>query len=165
MRWLTVAIGMSLTSAPLLAQRHTHPPAQKNDSAFRALQERGREVMGVDQYTSSHVFESLPDGGRIELQRGVDDSAGVRVIREHMREVARRFAAGDFSFSEAVHDNHEIPGVATLRAARESVRYSYRELPRGGEVRLTSTDARLVQAIHDFLAFQRGDHRTGQPDR
>lgn len=161
MRWLTVVIGMSLTSAPLLAQHDKHPPAQKNDSAFRALQQRGKAVMGVDQYTSSHVFESLADGGRIELQRDVDDSTGVRVIREHMREVARRFAAGDFSFSEAVHANHEIPGVAALRAAREAVRYSYRELPRGGEVRLTSSDERLVKAIHEFLAFQNSDHRTG----
>ena len=41
--------------------------------------------MGVDQYTSQHVFEPLPTGGRIVLQRKEADSAGEAVIREHMR--------------------------------------------------------------------------------
>ena len=38
------------------------------DSAFAALQERGSaaEAMGVDQYASAHLFDDLPDGGRIE---------------------------------------------------------------------------------------------------
>jgi hypothetical protein len=38
-----------------------------SDSAFAQVQERGEKVMGVDQYISRHVFESLPDGGRIVL--------------------------------------------------------------------------------------------------
>jgi hypothetical protein len=46
--------------------------------------------MGVDQYTSVHRFDALPDGGRIELQRAHDDSAGVAQIREHLRQVAPR---------------------------------------------------------------------------
>ncbi len=151
---------MTLASAGRLpAQHERHPPGQQRDSAFRALQERGKGVMGVDQYTSAHVFESLPDGGRIELQRDGEDSVGVRVIREHLRDVARRFALGDFSLSEAVHDRHELPGVATMRSSRDAVRYAYRDLPRGGEVRLTSEDGRAVRAIHEFLQFQRGDHR------
>ncbi|MEW5915206.1 MAG: hypothetical protein AB1762_02320 [Gemmatimonadota bacterium] len=137
-------------------------PAQaaKSDSAFRALQERGRAVMGVDQYTSSHVFESLNDGGRIELQRDVDDSAGVRVIRAHMQDVAKRFTAGDYSLSEMVHGAHDIPGVDSMRALSAAIRFTYRELPRGAEVRLTSADPRAVRAIHRFLSFQRLDHRS-----
>jgi len=31
------------------------------------MQSRGAHVMGVDQYTSAHVFEDLPDGGRVVL--------------------------------------------------------------------------------------------------
>src|SRR5881275_786571 len=48
----------------------------KNDSVFAALQKRGEMTMGVDQYTSAHRFEPLPDGGRIVLQRDSADSAG-----------------------------------------------------------------------------------------
>jgi hypothetical protein len=133
---------------------------QRADSAFRDLQERGKRVMGVDQYTSSHVFQSLPDGGRIELQRDVADSLGTRVIRAHMQDIAARFTAGDFSLSAEVHGTHAIPGTATMRSSRATIRYVYRELPRGGEVRLTSSDAAAIKAIHEFLAFQRSDHRT-----
>ncbi|MGH7129185.1 MAG: hypothetical protein ACREIV_11505, partial [Planctomycetaceae bacterium] len=39
------------------------------DSTFADLQSRGHAAMGVDQYTSTHFFQPLPDGGRIELQR------------------------------------------------------------------------------------------------
>jgi hypothetical protein len=159
-RSVLAAIVMSLTSAQLLYAQHDRRPPAKSDSAFRALQERGKAVMGVNQYTSAHVFESLPDGGRIELQRDIADSTDVRIIRAHMQEVAKLFAAGDFSFTQAVHDTKQIPGIDVMRDAGGAIRYTYRELPRGGEVRLSTSDARAVKAIHDFFAFQRSDHRS-----
>jgi hypothetical protein len=163
-RIAVVVVVLSLTSSVQAAAQHErHQTGQQHDSAFRALQERGKAVMGVDQYTSSHVFDALADGGRIELQRDVDDSVGVRVIRAHLQDVAKRFAAGDFSLSQAVHGTADIPGVAAMRAAGSAIRYTYRELPRGGEVRLTTSDARARAAIHAFVRFQRSDHRSGQP--
>ena len=154
-----VALGVTITSIVLTSPSRALAQ-QRADSAFRELQERGKRVMGVDQYTSSHVFQSLPDGGRIELQRDVDDSLGIRVIRAHMRDVAARFTAGDFSLSADVHGTHAIPGTATMRSSSAMIRYLYRELPRGGEVRLTSSDAAAIKVIHEVLAFQRSDHRT-----
>jgi hypothetical protein len=50
--------------------------------------------MGVDQYTSSHQFDDLPEGGRIELQRDSTDTAGVRTIRDHLRHIALAFREG-----------------------------------------------------------------------
>ena len=50
--------------------------------------------MGVDQYTSSHQFDDLPEGGRIELQRDSTDTAGVRTIRDHLQHIALAFAGG-----------------------------------------------------------------------
>src|SRR5918993_2848595 len=66
------------------------------DARFHGVQARGETAMGVDQYTSSHVFEPLPDGGRIVLQRDAADSAGTAVIRAHLDRIAAAFAAGDF---------------------------------------------------------------------
>jgi hypothetical protein len=37
------------------------------DCHFAVVQARGRVAMGVDQYTSTHLFQPLSDGGRIEL--------------------------------------------------------------------------------------------------
>jgi hypothetical protein len=134
-----------------------HASHQSGDSAFRALQARGQRVMGVDQYTSTHTFELLPDGGRIELVRDTVDSVGARSIREHLRDVARRLAAGDFSLSEVVHAK-EIPGARVLSDRRTHVKYEYRELPRGGEIRILTKDAKAVAAVHDFLNFQKHEH-------
>ncbi len=54
--------------------------------------------MGVDQYTSAHVFEDLADGGRIILERGDStDTAGIATIRRHMRSVVVDFQRGEFT--------------------------------------------------------------------
>jgi len=127
------------------------------DSGFAGVQRRGAVVMGVNQYTSRHVFEPLPDGGRIELQRGVDDSAGVAQIRQHMQLIARQFAAGDFHLPGVVHDR-EVPGTRIMAERRAAISYSVESLPLGGAVRVRSGDSLAVQAIHEFLAFQRQDH-------
>jgi hypothetical protein len=140
----------------------TTSPAEstEGDTAFAALQERGRVGMGVDQYTSTHLFDSLEDGGRIELQRDVEDPEDVAIIRAHLREIAEAFARGDFRTPGFVHAQ-EVPGTRVMAARREHIRYTFRELPRGGEVRITTRDPEALAAIHEFLAFQRREHRAG----
>jgi hypothetical protein len=127
------------------------------DSGFAGVQRRGAAVMGVNQYTSRHVFEPLADGGRIELQRSVDDSAGVAQIRRHMQLIARQFAAGDFRLPGIVHDR-EVPGTRIMADRHGAISYTVESLPRGGAVRVRSSDTLAIRAIHDFLAFQRQDH-------
>ena len=129
-----------------------------SDSAFAAVQRRGGAAMGVDQYTSAHVFEPLPDGGRIVLQRDSVDPAGTATIRAHMEDIAVRFARGDFTLPGFVHAQ-PVPGTAVMAARRSLIRYRADTLPRGGEVRIRSDDATAIAAIHAFLAFQAQDHR------
>jgi hypothetical protein len=129
-----------------------------SDTEFAEIQQRGRIAMGVDQYTSTHRFDALPDGGRIELQRAVEDSAGVATIRQHLQEITAAFHAGDFRIPGFVHAQ-EVPGTAVMAQKQEHIRYTYSELPRGGQVQITTTDGEALQAVHEFLAFQRQDHR------
>ena len=136
------------------------PGTPAADTTFAQLQARGKVAMGVDQYTSAHQFDDLPNGGRIELQRDSTDSAGVRTIREHLQHITRAFAAGDFSLPGFVHAD-TVPGTAVMAASRQLIDYSFRPLPGGGEVLLTSNDPATISAIHAFLAFQRHDHRAG----
>jgi hypothetical protein len=96
----------------------------RGDSAFGAMQERGKQAMGVDQYTSTH-----------------------------------RSAAGNFSIPEFVHVQN-VPGTTVMAAKRNVITYIYRELPRGGEVRIVTKDADAIAAVHEFLAFQQLEHRT-----
>jgi len=127
------------------------------DSAFAGVQARGGVAMGVNQYTSRHVFEPLPDGGRIALQRDAADSEGTAQIRSHMHEIARRFAAGDFTLPGFVHARL-VPGTEIMAARRAAIAYAVDTLPRGAALRIRSGDSTAVRAIHEFLAFQRHDH-------
>lgn len=133
-------------------------PGSGSDSAFAAVQQRGAVAMGVDQYTSAHVFEPLPDGGRIVLQRDSIDPAGIATIRAHMADIAVRFAQGDFTLPGFVHAQ-AVPGTAVMADRRSAIHYVADTLPWGGEVRIRSDDAAAIAAIHAFLAFQAQDHR------
>jgi hypothetical protein len=137
---------------------------RRPDTAFAATQARGRRVMGVDQYTSAHVFEDLPDGGRIILERDSgSDTTGITTIRQHMRDVAAAFAAGDFTKPFQVHAA-VVPGTAVMAARRAAIHYQERDRSRGAEVRIRTTDAAAVAAVHEFLAFQRSAHHAGAHD-
>jgi hypothetical protein len=146
------------------AHPHAARPDSTSDSAFAELQKRGKVEMGVDQYSSTHRFDDLADGGRIELTRDASDSVGVSTIREHLTSIASAFAGGDFSTPFAVHAR-EVPGTKTMAAKRDAIRYEFKPLPGGGEVRISSRDPEAIRAIHAFMAFQRGDHRAGGEHR
>jgi hypothetical protein len=139
--------------------RASHDSTRAADSAFAAVQARGQNVMGVDQYTSTHVFQDLPDGGRIVLDRnGMSDTADVATIRAHMREIADQFTRGDFTNPGLVHAR-EVPGTAVMAARAATLSYTATDRPLGAEVRIRSADPEAVKAVHKFLAFQRTDHR------
>lgn len=157
------AMSLALSAFVAGAAQAQANAAQARDSAFRAVQARGGQVMGVDQYSSQHRFDLLPDGARISLQRDVYDRAGTAVIRAHLRDIARAFAKGDFSSPAMVHDV-EVPGTATMAARRHSITYRMRNLPRGGEVLITTRDTAALRAINEFVQFQRMDHRAGGMD-
>ena len=131
------------------------------DSSFAKVQRNGAAVMGVDQYTSQHVFESLPDGGRIALERKENDPTGEATIRAHMRTIAEAFRRGDFSLPGVVHSMKDVPGTTVMRRLSAEITYTPRDLPRGGELLISTRNPAAVSAIHEFLAFQRLDHRTG----
>jgi hypothetical protein len=130
------------------------------DQDFEALQARGQVAMGVDQYTSTHRFDDLPDGGRIELQRDDQDSRDIATIRTHLKEVSAAFRQGDFNVPGFVHAQ-EVPGTKVMAAKKAAIRYEFKTLPKGGEIRIKTSDPEALTAIHQFLAFQRMDHRAG----
>jgi pyruvate/2-oxoglutarate dehydrogenase complex dihydrolipoamide acyltransferase (E2) component len=169
---IVAAVCLALAAATAGAQvgRRSPPPAAPAaapapaaaDSAFAGVQARGADVrgMGVDQSTSVHQFDALPDGGRIALQRAADDPAGTAQIRRHLRGIAAAFTAGDFRTPAFVH-MQQVPGTPVMAARRAAIAYAVRDLPRGAEVRITTRDPEALAAVHAFLAFQRQDHRAG----
>jgi hypothetical protein len=158
-----LAIALLLPTA-LLAQGTKPDSAASHDSAHAAMQRRGAEVMGVDQETSTHSFVTLPNGGLIELQSESGDSVGMRAIRAHLRGIAQAFSAGDFSAPSYVHMT-TVPGAQVMAQRHNVIRYDYRDLPRGGSLRISTSDFTARRAIGEFIAYQRMEHMAGErPD-
>ena len=78
-----------------------------------------------------------------------------------MRTIAAAFSKGDFALPGFVHATSNVPGTAVMRDLRADIIYSPRDLPGGGEVLISTKNPQAVAAIHEFLAFQRMDHRAG----
>jgi hypothetical protein len=154
-------IACLLGASPLAGQANhdAHHGHRMPDSSYHAMQARGKTAMGVDQYTSFHVFDALPDGGRIELQRPAADSGEVATIRAHLADIANRFGVGDFSIPGFVHDG-EVPGTKVMAARKDRIEYAFSPLPKGGEVRIKTSDPKALAAIRKFMAFQRKEHHS-----
>jgi hypothetical protein len=120
--------------------------------------ERGARVMPFDLERTTHVFRPKPDGG---VQTVVADEAGdaeqVRLIREHLRDEARRFATGDFEDPARIH-GEDMPGLAELRAGAGRIDVRWEPVPDGARIRYATADPRLVHAIHAWFRAQIADH-------
>lgn len=114
-------------------------------------------AMGVNQYTSTHKFDITSDGGRIELQANKFDSLDVAQIRAHMKLIQHAFEAGDFSTPAFVH-LRDMPGTAIMAKNKALIHYTYGELPRGGEVKISTADPESRAAIAQFMQAQRTEH-------
>jgi TusA-related sulfurtransferase len=55
----------------------------------------------------------------------------------------------------------EVPGTRVMAAEPGKIGYTVERLPRGAALRLRTNDSAAVEAIHEFLAFQRMDHHAG----
>ena len=150
---------LSLVGLAALLACNAGQDTGRSDSGFASLQQRGETAMGVNQYTSQHVFEPLSDGGRIVLQRMETDTIDEATIRAHMRTIASAFSAGNFALPGFVHAMPNVPGTAVMKRLKGEITYVARDIPRGGEVLISTKNPEAVSAIHNFLAFQRMDHR------
>ena len=162
LRPLAALIALAVASAATAAQ--AAPPAPKPDTAYQTMQQRGQTAMGVDQYTSKHVFDDLPDGGRIELQADSADAAGVAEIRKHFAKIAVDFkallCAASIATPQFVHAQ-TVTGTGVMAAKRAEITYTVKDLPHGAELIIATKDPAAVTAIHEFLSFQRHEHHAG----
>jgi hypothetical protein len=128
-----------------------------------ALNERGDKGMGFSQSTTTHHFLMKSDGGVIQVEANDPTDANNRDnIRMHLTHIAQAFAKGDFDIPMFVHDTVP-PGVPEMKLLQETIKYSFAETPAGGRVILTTSDEAALEAIHKFLRFQIGEHKTGDP--
>lgn len=150
---VSLALGAATCGGSGLAQRQAD------------VAEAGRTVMPFDLDATTHVFEKLDDGGLQTVIADTDDSEQIALIRAHLSEEAERFARGDFHDPTMIHGD-DMAGVHALMMGHDRMTVDYREVERGAEIRYSSEDPELVQAIHQWFDQQLRDHgQHAQPHR
>lgn len=148
------ALALLVTAAATGCSEDPAAPAARREDVAR----RGAEVMPFDLDRTTHLFDPRPDGG---VQKVVaDDPADrrqVALIREHLRDEARRFSRGDFGDPEAIH-GHDMPGLATLRSRYEDITVELTPAPGGAVLRYRSDSPAVVDALHLWFEAQLMDH-------
>src|SRR5262245_1473379 len=86
-------------------------------------------AMGLDQATTTHHFLLAPEGGSIEVTTNDPaDTTTRQQIRDHLRQIARDFAAGNFARPRATH-GETPPGADVMHARRNGIDYTFEDLP------------------------------------
>ena len=148
---------LSMKNCPM-AQVHQH---EGTEHQHGSMNERGDQGMGFDHLKTTHHFRLLADGGAIEVSANeAKDGVSRDKIRGHLRHIAGMFSEGNFSIPMFIHDQVP-PGVETMKQQKEAISYKYEQTERGGRVRISTSDADALKAIHDFLRFQIQEHQTG----
>jgi SAM-dependent methyltransferase len=167
----TVLVALfGLFLAPLIhAQHPTMPPGMSHDEHLAQMKKEagmkhhGNLAMGFDQDKTTHHFTVTNDGGSIAVEaRDSADLASREQIRAHLKEIAVAFGQGDFQKPFMTH-SEVPPGVPVMQRLKAEITYTFEETPRGGIVRISTSNAEARAALHEFLIYQVREHATGDP--
>ena len=158
---LSVIIAFLVIASVVQGQQKTvqEGPAQQHCEMMK----RGEQGMGFSQQTTTHHFRLLEDGGAIEIETNDPKDAGTRdQVRQHLAHVAKMFSDGNFEIPMFIHGKTP-PGVPTMTELRDQIHYDFEPTDSGARVRIRTTNAQAVEAVHEFLQFQIAEHQTGDP--
>ncbi|MFS8085012.1 MAG: hypothetical protein ACMG6H_05230, partial [Acidobacteriota bacterium] len=69
---------------------------------------------------------------------------------------------GNFAAPMLIHSRNP-PGAEVMKQLKDNIKYEFVENERGAQIRISTNDAKALQAIYDFLRFQIKEHMTGDP--
>jgi hypothetical protein len=120
---------------------------------------RGAEVMPFKLSATRHAFAKTADGGVQQVAvKNPRDAEQIRLIRQHLHDIAERFGRGDFSGPTQTH-GPQMPGLAELKEAKPGeISVRYQDLVDGGEIEYSTHKASLITAIHRWIDAQLSDH-------
>ena len=145
---------IAITAVSTAAWSANSAPLETAVSVASATAE-GPVVLGAQD--SLHRFELLADGALIAFEHAGDDATTIGRIRSHLRQMAEALASDELTDLALAH-MREFPGVAALIARKDRVTMTYADLPRGGEVRVSTNDADALRAIHEFTTYAKKTH-------
>ena len=161
---MIVAAFVTANAQQTSSQSHQHHEQQRDKKHHDEVNQRGDHAMGFSHAKTTHHFRLKPDGGFIEVSANdPQDTTSRDQIRQHLKHIAQKFAAGDFSAPMFIHAQTP-PGVPVMKRLKAEIEYQFEELERGARIRVSTRNDEAIKAIHEFLRFQIKDHQTGDSD-
>ena len=154
-----VVLMFALTTLLYLPVNGQHQSQHQMDE----MNKRGDKHMGFDHLKTTHHFLLANDGGSINVEANdVKDSESRDQIRRHLRHIAMMFGEGNFEVPMLIHEKTP-PGSEVMKQLKSEIGYEFIETERGASIKISTTNAQAVKAIHEFLTFQIMEHKTGDP--
>ena len=123
-----------------------------------AMLARGDIAMGFDQNKIMHHFMATPTGGQIMIVAlDGSDKETISQIKTHVLDIQQEFSQGNFTKPFFIHAQ-EVPGTKVMAEKKNLIKYSVEGLDNGATLVLTTDDSELLQAIQQFMEFQRSEH-------
>jgi len=146
---------------PSMPAGMSHEDHLKQMAKEDELKKRGALAMGFDQDKTAHHFRTSATGGSIEVEvKDPADSGSRDQVRTHLKAIAAAFGKGDFAKPFQTHA--EVPpGVPSMERLKKEIHYKYENTPRGGMVRISTSNPEALTAIHEFLDYQAREHHSG----
>lgn len=123
------------------------------------VSERGKDVMPFSLPATTHIFSKTAEGGVQQvIAKKADDTAQVKLVRQHLQEIRAQFLKGDFSGPSHIHGK-DMPGLAELREAKPGqVDIAYKDVQGGAKLTYKTANTSLVAALHKWFDAQLSDH-------
>ena len=155
-----LAIGLT-TGLIIRGQKQQKPDASMTQQQMEEMNKRGDQAMGFDHLKTTHHFLLASDGGSIQVEANdVKDKQSRDKIRQHLQHIAMMFGEGNFQVPMLVHAETP-PGAEVMQKLKAEITYKFKETERGALIRISTTNADALKAIHDFLRYQIKEHMTG----
>jgi hypothetical protein len=137
----------------------SHSASAEDNARHAEITKRGAVVMPFSLEKTQHQFTKTEHGG---IQRVVSrdplNQEQINLIRQHLEQLSKKFAVGDFSGPESIHGAN-MPGLAQLKNAKPgTLQIIYTAEPDGASLNFNSTDSELIKAVHSWFDAQVHDH-------
>ncbi|NOQ64478.1 MAG: aspartate carbamoyltransferase [Methyloprofundus sp.] len=132
---------------------------KSSDARIKQVAELGSQVMPFNLMQTLHIFSKNDAGGLQQVVvKDPDNQAQIKLIRQHLEQIANDFKRADYTDPETIHGK-DMPGLEVLRNAKAGeLKIRYREIAEGAEILYSSDKAELVTAIHQWFDAQLRDH-------
>lgn len=123
------------------------------------IRQRAQQVVPYTLDQALQTFTKTVHGGiQHVVAKSANDTRQIKLIQEHLLEIANEFRKGDFSVTERVH-GADMPGLVQLKMAKtDDIKFEYKALPNGAQIHYSTEYPQFVQALHEWFDGQMIEH-------